>query len=121
MQIKGTLNAVFATEQVTDKFRKRVFWLDIPGEYPQTISLEFTQDKCSELDRYKAGDEVEVEFNLRGRISKDKCWNTLQAWKIKKESKGGSGPGEYKGVDFSSKLQNNAPVSITQDDQDLPF
>ena len=87
MQLQGKIKRVLETQQVTASFKKREFVVTTQEQYPQDVILEFTQDKCDVLDRYKEGAEVEVHFNLRGRSFTDKngierTFNTLQAWKI---------------------------------------
>lgn len=91
MNLKGKLVEIDATQQVSDKFKKRAFVVE-HGDNPQYMEqsqLEFIQDKCDLLDKYKVGDDVDVEFNLKGRAFVDKSgtkryFNTLQAWKIVK-------------------------------------
>lgn len=84
LQVKGTVDTVFPTEQVSSSFSKRVFWMNIEedSKYPQKIQLEFTQAKCVELDKIKPGMKVEVDFNIRGNEYKGKVYVNLQAWKI---------------------------------------
>ena len=69
MQVQGKIHAAFDAEQVTQRFRKREFVLELEGEsrYPQYVMFQFTGDRCEMLDGYAEGDEVKVEFSLRGR------------------------------------------------------
>jgi len=89
-KLSGTIKVIKDTVQVSDKFSKREFVVnDSSSMYPQDISLQSTQDKCSMLDGYKEGDNVEVSFNLRGREwtspqGEVKYFNTLEAWRIEK-------------------------------------
>ena len=88
--IKGTIHQVGATEQVTERFSKRAFIITFSDnpKYPQFAKLEATGDKCSMLDGFSVGDEVSVEFNVRGRTYTNKktgeedCFTSLTAWKI---------------------------------------
>jgi hypothetical protein len=71
-QYTGTIDFIGATEQVTDTFRKRILWLTNPpasDKYPtpEHVQFEATQDVCSKLDLFKAGEKVTVTFALRGR------------------------------------------------------
>lgn len=92
MEITGQIKKIFNEQVVSDKFKKREFWLnhgDNP-QYPQISSFECTQDHCALLDNFKHGQTVTVHFNLRGRLwtnpdGAEKCFNTLQAWKIEAE------------------------------------
>lgn len=63
----GTLYKIFEAEQITQRFRKRELVVEITGRYPQLVSFELTGDRCEELDAFSVGDEVAVEFRLRGR------------------------------------------------------
>jgi hypothetical protein len=90
MQIKGVLEVIHDTVQVTDTFKRRGFVVaHRPREeydHIEYISFELIQDKCGLLDHFNKGDTVSVYFNLKGRqYQKDdiiKYFNTLQAWRI---------------------------------------
>jgi len=91
MNIKGKVTELFATTQVTEKVKKReivVEYAENP-QYQEYIKLEAINDRCSLLDNIQVGDEVEIEFNLRGRPWVDKTgkkvyFNTLAIWKVTK-------------------------------------
>lgn len=91
-KLNGTIKVIKDTVQISDKFTKREFVVnDSSSMYPQDIMLQSVQDKCSMLDGYKEGDNVEVSFNLRGRewtspTGEVKYFNTLEAWRIEKGS-----------------------------------
>ncbi|WP_083698196.1 DUF3127 domain-containing protein [Shewanella sp. UCD-KL21] len=73
-------------------FTKREFVLKATGpdensSYPNYVALELIKDKCALLDQYNIGDELEVSFNISGRLwqgqgKPEKCFTSLQAWKI---------------------------------------
>ena len=117
MNIQGKLVEIFATQEVSDKFKKREFVVEYAENptYPEYIKLEVVNDKVSILDNYKAGDSVDVSFNLRGRSWTDKSgkvsyFNTLVCWKISKA------------YGMGQKLQEadlNAPFDDS--DEQLPF
>lgn len=115
MQIKGTINKIKDTEVIKDSFKKREFWLTIEDDpkYPQTIALEFIQDKVSEIDRYNEGDKVDVEFNLRGREYNGRVYVNLQAWKIKMQDGYSAQP--------QSAVDSSKPKSLVTDLDSLPF
>lgn len=122
MDITGILKLKTEAQQVSDKFRKREFVLtDNSSQYPQHISFQLTQDKCSLLDQYKVGDEIKVHFNLRGREwtspkGEVKYFNTLEAWRIE----GGTGAAT---TSSSSNSMNDVAATFTAASQedDLPF
>jgi hypothetical protein len=91
MELTGTIVKIKETETITAKtesgkdFLKREVWLEIPdGKYPQTINLEFHGEKTTLIDGHTEGQEITVEINLKGKIVGEKCWNTLQVWRIVK-------------------------------------
>lgn len=86
----GIVHFIGATKQVSERFSKRELVIEIADnpKYPQFVQFEATGDRCERLDGVKRGDEVELEFNLRGREWKSpsgevKFFNTLDVWKVK--------------------------------------
>lgn len=113
--ITGILKVKNAEQQISERFKKREFVItDNSSQYPQHISFQLTQDKCSLLDNCNVGDELKVFFNLRGREwqSKEgetKYFNSLEAWKIE-------------GVSKNSSVEDTVSESFSQEPQDdLPF
>lgn len=90
LQVKGKLKLKGNEQAVSERFRKREFvLLDDSTQYPQFISFQLTQDKCSLIDSVNPGDEIIVSFNLRGREwtspkGEVKYFNSLEAWRIEK-------------------------------------
>lgn len=86
--IKGAIKMIGETNQVTEKFKKREFWIETDSQYPQVISIEAQQDFCTELDKFSEGETVEVSIEIRGREWTDpktndvKVFNTIKAYKI---------------------------------------
>jgi len=127
MEVTGVLKAKFDTQKVSDRFQKREFVLstELNTPYPQHISFQVTQDKCALLDNYNPGDELRVQFNLRGREWNGpqgiKYFNTLEAWRIEKSG----GAGQTQNTQQSSnKIENSgSPVFSGNpgDNDDLPF
>ena len=121
MEVSGTIKEVFATQTISEKFKKREFVLTTDGStpYPQHISFQVTKDNCDKLNSYSTGDEVSVHFNLKGREWSGpngvKYFNTLEAWKITGVSQFTPKP--------NVQAENNAFVnnSNKNDNDDLPF
>ncbi len=97
----GTLLVDMGTQQVSEKFRKREFVLEIQdGQYPQTVKFELAQDKCDLLNGFQVGSPLEVDFDLRGRgYEKNGAtmyFTSLSAWKVGMAGGGGQQPqGNY--------------------------
>ena len=119
-KLTGTLKVVKDTEQVTEKFSKREFVIqDASSMYPQDIAFQAAQDKCSMLDGFMEGEEVEVSFNLRGREwtspqGEVKYFNTLDAWRIEKIGQGAP-------AQNTPATEKENPAPQTEEEDDLPF
>lgn len=101
-EIKGRVKRVSAINQVSDKFSKRELVIETDGRYPQTISLESSNDRNALLDDVGPGDMVTVQFDLRGRQSNrdERVWNTLSIYKLNVDERGAgarSGPSDNGG------------------------
>jgi hypothetical protein len=91
MEATGRIHALFEAQQVTERFRKREFVVELADNprYPQYVQFQLTGDRCEALDGYSVGDEVKVEFSLRGREWKSpkgelKYFNSLDVWTIER-------------------------------------
>ena len=89
IEVSGKIHAVFDSKQVTQRFRKREFVLELDedGRYPQHVLFQLTGDRCEDLDKFRVGDEVRIEFSLRGRewtspSGEVKYFNSLDVWRL---------------------------------------
>ena len=89
METVGKLHTIFDTKQVSERFSKREFVVELTDnpKYPQTVLFQLTGDRCAMLDDFKVGDAVMVEFSLRGRewrspSGETKYFNSLDVWKV---------------------------------------
>lgn len=122
MKVEGKLIDIQETQQISDTFRKRTFVLEYieNPQYPEYVSFELIQDRCEQLDGFEIGQEVEVNFNLKGRkwVNPEgvtKYFNALQAWRIEAKSPATSLP-----TNEATIPANNANV-MTNEEDDLPF
>ncbi len=130
MQIQGKIHATMEAEQVTQRFRKREFVLELEGEsrYPQYVMFQLTGDRCDGLDGFAKGDEVKVEFSLRGREwtspkGEVRYFNSLETWSVDRvgDSAGaGAGSNSASGPSESSGMFADGAPPPTDDD-DIPF
>jgi len=69
MVTQGHIILIRPTKVVSDKFRVREFVVELGGDskWPQTVQFQVTQDGCEVLDSLAVGEEVRLDFNLRGR------------------------------------------------------
>lgn len=130
MEVIGTLKAKFDTQKVSDRFQKREFVLTTEANtpYPQHVSFQVTQDKCNLLDQFSEGDELKIQFNLRGREWNGpqgiKYFNTLEAWRIERMQGGASNQQSQQSSNSGSSMNSSsAPVFTgnSSDNDDLPF
>lgn len=88
MQLEGKIKSIGETQSVgSSNFQKRELVLTTNETYPQVILIEFVQDKCPILDKYKVGQEVSIGINIRGREwtnpqGEVKYFNSIVGWKI---------------------------------------
>src|SRR5688500_8544550 len=92
---QGKLHEIFDEQQVSEKFKKREFVLEIPdGAYTKHIEFQLTQDKCGLIDNFKVGDEVKVAFNLSGKPfvknGTTMYFTNLSAWRVEPANGGSS-------------------------------
>ncbi len=113
MEVTGKIKVIGQTATFgTSGFKKRELVVTTEEQYPQTIMIEFVQDKCSVLDKYQVGNSVKVGINLRGREwanpqGEVKYFNSIQGWRIEKVE-GASAP-------------EKVPTFAEQEDSGLPF
>jgi len=91
-QVSGEIIEIYDVKIISDTFKKREFILKhAPNpEYPDFLKLEVVQNKTDLLDKYKVGQEVVVDINLKGKKwekgEKSGYFNSLQAWRIQPAS-----------------------------------
>ena len=90
-EMQGTVTEVFPTQTIGSKgFQKREFRIREKSEsnWPNIVAFMLTKDKCSLADSIQEGAEVNVHFNISGRIwdkgdgSPTRCFCENQCWKI---------------------------------------
>jgi len=84
-KIEGQVIVIGDTVQVSEKFSKRLLVVKTPGEFSQSIPLEFKQSRVTLLDAISVGDEVEVSFNPTGNEYQGKYYAGFEGWKIVKK------------------------------------
>ncbi len=123
MELKGTIKHIFDTQTVgNNNFKKREMILVTDERYPQTVKIEFIQEKTAMLDDFNPGDDVTVSINIRGREwvnpeGKTVYFTSIQGWKIVKSETGM--PGEELPPPFPPENEN--PFLPEEENDDLPF
>ena len=127
LSFKGTIKLIFDTAQVSEKFKKREFVVtEIGTPYPQDVCFQLTQEKVDLINDFKIGEEIEVNFNLRGRgwldpkTNTTKYFNSLDAWKIVRT--GAAQPvAQNNSTSTNTTSEEFAPQMNAVVDDDLPF
>lgn len=135
IEVSGKLHTVYDTKQVSERFSKREFVVEIADnpKYPQLVLFQLTGDRCGQLDDFSVGDDVRIEFSLRGREWKSpqgelKYFNSLDVWKLESGRAGrGRGPspsgtghrGDPRDAEIPPRSDDDFRRSAVDDD--LPF
>ena len=88
MEIQGRIKQIFPSQIIgQDGFEKRDLVIVTDENYPQTIIIQFTQQRCDLLNNLQVGQNVKVYINIRGREwtnlqGETKYFNTIEGWKI---------------------------------------
>jgi hypothetical protein len=91
LEVTGKLLVKYDTLQVSEKFKKREFVLELAEEingniYTNFAKMQLVQTKCDILDRFNVGDTVKVSFNIKGnkweRDGKVNYITNLDAWRV---------------------------------------
>ena len=90
-EITGKLVARFDIVQRTETFKTREFVIekseDINGRtITNYVTFQCVQDKTAMVDRFNIGDEVKVQFNIKGtkwvKDGKENYITNLDAWRM---------------------------------------
>lgn len=117
-EIIGLLSFKSEIIQRTEKFKVREFVLEQTEEangktFTNLIKLQASQNKADLLDDMNVGDELKVQFNIRGskweKDGKTFYFTNLDAWKIEVASKG------------EAKKPAITEAEVVEETDDLPF
>jgi hypothetical protein len=124
MKVSGKLVEIFDTVKIKDSFQKREFVIEYATnpKYPELIKFELVQDKCAQLDKFKVGQAIAVDFDLRGRKWTDpkgtvKYFTTLQAWRLGEDNQETGAAGDSGGPPLEDTEDYDGPGK----DENLPF
>lgn len=123
IEATGRLHVIGETQKVSDRFSKREFVVEIADnpKYPQLVMFQLTGDRCAQLDTFGVGEQVTIEFSLRGREWRSpsgevKYFNSLDAWKVYP-----IGAGRSAQAAPSSRAVTAEQPSNDTGDSDIPF
>ena len=126
IEAAGTLYNIGDTQQVSERFSKRTFVLELADnpKYPQLVEFTLTGDRCSQLDGMRVGDEVRVEYSLRGREWRSpkgelRYFNSLDVWVIELTGGAQKSSSKHDGAPPSTRMSEQAGYS--DDSSEIPF
>ena len=125
MEVQGAIKVIGEVQEISATFKKRELVVSTDEQYPQTLSIEFIQDKTDLLNKFEIGQNVKVGINLRGRewenpqTKEIKYFNSIQGWRIEL-LENSSSDDDLPPLDNLSPFE---PASETNDEDldDLPF
>lgn len=132
-ETQGVIHSIGdTTEYGKNGFTKREFVIKVTGDgensdYPNYVALELIKDKCALMDRFKVGQEIRTTFNLSGRLWSgngrgEKCFTSLQAWKVEPLDADAAGSGDEPPPDaYDQSAMQSADAGASDFDDDIPF
>ena len=128
MEIQGKIKLIKEVQEISATFKKRELILTTDEQYPQTLSVEFIQDKTDLLNNFEINQSVKVGINLRGREWENpetkelKYFNSIQGWRIDLlDSNTGVSNEDLPPLDSLSPFEPADDNDDNQELDDLPF
>ena len=116
LEVTGKLLVKYDAQQVSEKFKKREFVLELAEEingniYTNFAKMQLVQNKCEIIDRFKEGDLVKVSFNIKGnkweRDGKVNYITNLDAWRVESATAAPAGGNPQQGGNQSYNAGNS--------------
>jgi hypothetical protein len=121
--VTGKIYQINETQQITEKFSKREFVLELSNNpaYVEKVLFTLMKDKVDLIDGYKVGDTISIKYNLKGRdwtspTGDVKFFNTLEAWSVSSSS-----PSSESSDASETKSDDLKTVVDGESSDDLPF
>jgi len=111
-ELTGKVKLIQEAQTFGSGFQKREMVVTVEaGKYPQDINIEFVQDRIDLISDLRAGDEVTVTFDIRGREYNGRYFNSLNGWKLVCGSKSSNtqSPPPPQQPDFSDDYEEDVP------------
>ena len=137
LEVSGKLLLKYDAQQVSEKFKKREFVVELAEEingniYTNFAKMQLVQNKCEIIDRFNVGDPVKVSFNIKGTAYVDKkdgmtkYITNLDAWRVEPAgaapASGNSQPAPaYSGNSNTNFNTSSSSAPSTEAVDDLPF
>ena len=121
MEISGKVKVVGAEQQVSPTFKKRELVVVTDETYPQSIMIEFVQDKTDLLNSIVINENVKVSINISGKEwtnpqGEVRSFNSIKGWKIEKQDTSKQSPATN-----TAQTNTNPQQAGGEEIDDLPF
>jgi len=126
MEVQGKIKVIGETQEFgSNGFRKREVVVTTAEQYPQSIMVEFVQDKTDLLNSFAVGQDVKISISLRGREwtnpqGEVKYFNSIQGWRIENMAAQEAGSPDMPPMPPADAFEPASDVT-TEDNDDLPF
>ena len=121
----GQIKVIQDTQTFPSGFSKREFVITVGDDkYPQDIKYEVVKDKCTMLDQYSVGQDVTVNFDIRGNEYNGKYYVNLSCWKISGGQSSGQPPQQQQQSANTPQASTSPSVEPSPDEMmsdDIPF
>ncbi|WGH27575.1 MAG: DUF3127 domain-containing protein [Candidatus Shikimatogenerans bostrichidophilus] len=128
MYLIGRIKDILDIQIFKNNFKKKSIVLLTDEQYPQSILIDFIQDKIELLNYIKKNDKVKIFINIKGRewINQDgftRYFNIIQGWKIEKIKNENlfeinSDYIKIKDTKYSKKYEDNEDEDNNNEDED---
>ncbi len=124
-EASGKIKMIGEVQSFASGFTKREFVVTTANDkYPQDIKFDVVKDKCAMLDSFNTGDEVLVNFDIRGREYNGKYYVDLACWKLQSAAAGADSSSSAPRTASSSPSSEPSMSDLRNDDDfddDVPF
>ena len=126
-EASGKIKLISEVQSFASGFTKREFVVTTAHDkFPQDLKFEVVKDKCSMLDSFKTGDEVQVNFDIRGNEYNGKYFVNLSCWKLQAAGGASEEPSRStsnapRGQASSNAEPSRADLRNDDDFDDVPF
>jgi len=120
-ETSGKLKVISDIQSFASGFTKREFVVTTAHDkYPQDLKFEVVKDKCSLLDSFQVGQEVQVNFDIRGNEYNGKYFVNLSCWKLQSADGSSSAPARSQSGAGNQPATSGEPdISDLRNDDDF--
>lgn len=127
-EASGKIKMIGEVQSFPSGFTKREFVVTTAHDkYPQDIKFDLVKDKCAILDSFKTGDDVQVNFDIRGREYNGRYFVDLACWKLQaadgssEQPRSSAAPARNQPASGKEPSMNDIRNDDDFDDDDVPF